>query len=100
MNRGLFVSRQYPHDIAKSVHGVYLRMRLFLDALAELAETIDMLFYVEPGVDASRMGAQKAEDELYRAWGIQANVTLCPVVSPPGDTSFWSHYVRPAASLF
>ena len=53
MKRVLFVSRQFPEDITRSVHGVYLRMRLFLDALAELAESIEMLFYVEEGVDAS-----------------------------------------------
>jgi hypothetical protein len=50
-------------------------MRLFLDALAELAETIEMLFYVGPGVDASPAGARRAESDLRAAWGIRANVT-------------------------
>ena len=53
MKRVLFVSRQFPSDIAKSVHGIYMRMRLFLDALMELSEALDVLFYVEPGVDSS-----------------------------------------------
>lgn len=100
MKRALFVSRQFPHDIAKSVHGVYLRMRLFLDALAELAETMEMLFYVEPGVDVSPSAARRAESDLRTAWGIRARVTLCPVASPPDPISFRNHYVRPAASLF
>ena len=47
-------SRQFPQDIAKSVHGLYIRMRLFLDAMVELADDIEMLFYVEPGVEQVR----------------------------------------------
>lgn len=100
MNRVLFVSRQFPSDMARSVHGVYLRMRLFLDALSELAEAIDMLFYVEPDVDASPAAMRKAEAALLGEWGIRANVRLCSVVPPPATASFWSHYMRPATGLF
>jgi glycosyltransferase involved in cell wall biosynthesis len=100
VKRVLFVSRQFPHDIAKSVHGVYLRMRLFLDALAELAETMEMLFYVEPAIDASPAAARRAEGDLHAAWGIRARVTLCPVAPPPDPVSFQEHYVRPATSMF
>jgi glycosyltransferase involved in cell wall biosynthesis len=100
VKRVLFVSRQFPHDIAKSVHGVYLRMRLFLDALAELAEAMEMLFYVEPAIDASPAAARRAEGDLHAAWGIRARVTLCPVAPPPDPVSFQEHYVRPATSMF
>jgi hypothetical protein len=100
LKRVLFVSRQFPHDIAKSVHGVYLRMRLFLDALAELAETIEMLFYVEAGIDASPASARRAEGDLRAAWGIRATVTLCPVMPPRDLASFRDHYLRPVGSVF
>jgi hypothetical protein len=100
LKRVLFVSRQFPHDIARSVHGVYLRMRLFLDALAELADTIEMLFYVEPAVDASPASARRAEGDLRAAWGIRATVTLCPVVPSRDPVSFRDHYLRPAGSVF
>jgi glycosyltransferase involved in cell wall biosynthesis len=36
MHRILFVSRQFPGDIARSVHGIYLRMRAFAGACVEL----------------------------------------------------------------
>jgi len=52
VRRILYVSRQFPQDIAKSVHGVYILMRLFLDAIVELADDIEMLFYVA-GVSGS-----------------------------------------------
>lgn len=99
MSRILFVSRQFPHDIERAVHGGYIRMRLFLDALAELAEPIEMLFYTEPGVDASPAAMRKAERDLLAAWGIRAKVTLCPVAPPLTPVSFWNHYLGPATSL-
>jgi glycosyltransferase involved in cell wall biosynthesis len=101
MKRVLFVSRQFPSDIAKSVHGVYMRMRLFLDALMELSEALDVLFYVEPGVDSSAEAMRRAEADIWAAWGIRANITLCPVEEPSsGSESLWHHYVRPTFSLF
>lgn len=100
VNSVLFVSRQFPHDIARSVHGVYLRMRLFLDALVDLAETVEMLFYVEPEIDASPAAMRRAQEDLLRAWGIRARVTLCQVASPVAPLSFWNYYVKPATSLF
>lgn len=89
MNRALFVSRRFPHDIAKSVHGVYMRMRLFLGALSKLAEKIDMLFYVEEGVDASSDAMRKTEDDFVRVWGMRTTVTLCPVAQTPAPVTFW-----------
>src|SRR5215475_9204067 len=79
VKRILFVSRQFPQDIVRSVHGVYIRMRAFLDALQEITESLDMLFYVEEGVDASPAAMQQAEADMQTFWGIQARVTLCPV---------------------
>jgi len=100
VNRILFVSRQFPQDIVKAVHGVYIRMRLFLDALAELADDMEMLFYVEPGVEASPAAMRRAEDDLLAAWGVRAKMTLCPVAVPSTPRSFWNHYVRPATNIF
>ena len=100
MKRVLFVSRQFPQDIEKSVHGVYLRMRLFLDALSELAETIEMLFYVEEGVESSPAAVRKAEEDFLRSWGIRAKITLCPVAESSTSRTFWGHYLKPATSTF
>src|SRR5512132_3980949 len=75
-------------------------MRLFLDALAELAETIEMLFYVEAGIDASPASARRAEGDLRAAWGIRATVTLCPVMPPRDLVSFRDRYLRPVGSVF
>jgi glycosyltransferase involved in cell wall biosynthesis len=100
VTRILFVSRQFPSDIARSVHGVYIRMRLFLDALKDLAETLEMLFYVEEGVDTSPAAMQRAREALSVAWGIRATVTLCPVARAAPSGSFWHHYVRPTWNFF
>src|SRR5262249_12870227 len=100
VKRILFVSRQFPPDFVQSVHGVYIRMRVFLDALQEMADSLEMLFYVEEGVDASHAAMQQAEADLRAFWGIRANVTLCPVAIADNPRGFVNHYLRPAASFF
>ena len=100
VKRILFVSRQFPQDIVRSVHGVYIRMRVFLDALQEITESLDMLFYVEEGVDASPAAMQQAEADMQTFWGIQARVTLCPVAISDDPRGFVNYYLRPAASFF
>lgn len=100
MKRILFVSRQFPQDIVRSVHGVYIRMRVFLDALQEMADALEMLFYVEEGVDASPAAMQQAEADMRSFWGIEATVTLCPVATPDDPRGFLNHYLRPATSFF
>src|SRR5215470_6225913 len=100
VKRILFVSRQFPPDFVRSVHGVYIRMRVFLDALQEMADSLEMLFYVEEGVDASPAAMQQAEADLRAFWGIRARVTLCPVAVADNPRGFVNHYLRPAASFF
>jgi len=75
-------------------------MRLFLDALTELAETIDILFYVDPGTDVSPAASRRTEDGLRSLWGIPSRVMLCPLASSRPAPSFWSHYLKPAIRLF
>jgi hypothetical protein len=53
-------------------------MRLFLDALAELAGEVDVLFYVEPGVDTSPAATRKAEQDLFSVWGLRAEWLCAP----------------------
>ncbi len=45
--RILFISSYFPDDLRTKNHGVYKRMRMFIDAIKEIA-AIDMLFFVTP----------------------------------------------------
>ena len=74
-------------------------MRLFLDAIVELTDDIEMLFYVEPGVEATPAAMRRAEHDLLAAGHIHAKVTWCPVAVPSTPRSFWNHYVSPATSI-
>ena len=100
MRRILFVSRKFPPDVEKSSDGTFLRMRLFLDALTELADTVDILFYVDPGSDVSLAASRRTEDGFRSIWGIPSRVTLCPLGTPRRASSFWSHYLEPATRFF
>ena len=50
--RVLFVSKYFPVDFATTVHGVFQRLRMFLDAIKTIGQT-DVLFYVPTDVDVS-----------------------------------------------
>jgi glycosyltransferase involved in cell wall biosynthesis len=98
--RILFVSRAYPGDIEKSVYGMYLRMRMFLHAMSDLVDELDILFYVDLEDDTSEAGASKLQHNLFEKWGIRAHVSLCRKRTSEGPaSSFWNHYIAPCLSL-
>jgi len=50
--RVLLVSSRFPMDLRRYVSGVFQRMRMFVDAIKEIAE-LDVLFYTRPELDVS-----------------------------------------------
>jgi glycosyltransferase involved in cell wall biosynthesis len=75
--RVLFISTRFPTDFRIEVQGIYQRMRLFLDAIANLAQ-VDLLFYVPPDVEITPATIADTEQALSEHWQIQVNLFLCP----------------------
>lgn len=75
--RALFVSSAYPEDLSKSAHGVFSRMRLFLDAIKTIAE-IDLLFFTPPGKQLSQEEVIRLELGLIEKWNLRVNLFTCP----------------------
>lgn len=69
--RVFFVSSHLPRDIRKNAHGVFKRMRIFLDAIKESAD-VDLLFYVGPNADVSGTHATQMAKALAREWDLKA----------------------------
>ncbi|HWI16014.1 MAG TPA: glycosyltransferase [Burkholderiales bacterium] len=98
-SRALFVTCTYPEDFEKSVFGVYLRMRTFLQALCELTDRLEVLFIssrIDGDVEAAR---RKVESSMRARWGIHADVFLVRIPRVDGAAAWREHYLEPALSL-
>ncbi len=74
--RILFISSYFPDNLSTSIHGVYKRMSMFIDAIKEIAE-IDMLFFIDP--ENYKPGAEKDyQKEFSKHWDTEINLYLCP----------------------
>lgn len=73
----LFVSDTFPRDIHSSTHGVFKRMRMFIDAIKGVADSVDMLFFVDPAVPLPSSYVEIMETAFVRHWGISIKLFLC-----------------------
>lgn len=74
--RILFISSYFPENLSTSIHGVYKRMGMLIDAIKEIAE-IDMLFFVPP--ENYKPGADiYYQKEFSEHWDKEINLYLCP----------------------
>jgi glycosyltransferase involved in cell wall biosynthesis len=99
--RILFVSPVFPEDPSRSVHGVFQRMRMWLDAIRSLESELDILFFRPAGSSAAPETAALVTRRLEDAWRVRANVVLCErepdEPSRPGRLrSYASSLLRPA----
>lgn len=81
--RILFVSSTYPDEVRESMNGIHQRMRMFMEALGALAE-LDVLFYVNKGVDASGERVARMEQQLREHWRCETRVSICCRSLDPG----------------
>jgi glycosyltransferase involved in cell wall biosynthesis len=72
----LFVSDVLPANVRESTHGIFKRMRLFLDACADIAE-VRALFFVQPTLAITDDLARTYADELARYWNLRITVRFC-----------------------
>ena len=97
--RVLFVTTHFPRDFRTYVYGVFQRMRLFVDAIKEIAE-LDFLFYVSEDIDISSSAAAVMERSLLRHWDVEARVFLCRRFDTAQKLSMWKRYGLPLFRFF
>jgi glycosyltransferase involved in cell wall biosynthesis len=93
----LFVSKAFPVNLRESVHGVYKRMSMLIDALKDVA-SLEFLFFVPDAVDTSARSHAALEDALARHWDTPLTLHLCPREEVE-YSSRWSAYAAPAFAL-
>lgn len=89
VKRMLFVSAFYPRDFERATHGVYMRMRLLLEAVQRVTETADVLFFIPSDEDDGRRACAATEAALLRHWKIRARVMLCKSANVQRGRPWW-----------
>lgn len=88
----LVVSDYFPENVVQSAHGLFQRMRLFLDALAEIGE-LHLFFFVAKHVGVDRETAARYEKEIAEHWHLAIRLTLVHRSSSPTppllNRAFW-----------
>jgi len=79
LKRALFISRHFPYDLDRAEHGIFLRMRMLLSALAAEADELDLLFFVPRDQLLEGKTLIHFQHRLSVQWGVRADVTLCPL---------------------
>jgi len=98
----LVVSRNLPSDFRTKVHGVYQRLRMFLEAIKEIA-SIDMLFYVPPDLQVPPSFVSQVRHSFLEHWNIELNLFLSPTEKNQEERNFVGklcRYVVSSTSLF
>lgn len=93
-----FISRAFPACPEKSVHGMYKRMGMFIEAMRPLGD-LDMLFYVNPDLAPDARYVTEMETRLARHWGARLSLTLCRMAPWEQPAGRWDEYVKPALSI-
>ena len=80
--RVLLVSEFFPSDFVRDVFGVHQRLRMLVDAAAEVGE-LDALFYVPATIDDTSLTRVRWQKDLSEHWGVDVHLTLCPALDRP-----------------
>jgi glycosyltransferase involved in cell wall biosynthesis len=97
--RVLFVSTSYPRNLRTYVNGIFQRMRMFIDAIKEIAQ-LDVLFYVPPDVETSPVAVAACERALSQHWKADLRLFLCRHFEWSEAASKWQLYGAGIASFF
>ena len=97
--RVLFVSTFFPIDLSTEVHGFYQRLRMYLDAINQIAQ-IDLLFYVPIDVDVSPTSIAKLEHSFVNYWNADIRLFLCKIFDHKRPVLKWKNYGSKMLGLF
>lgn len=97
--RVLFVSKNFPVDFSTRVHGVIQRLRMFLDAIKNIAQ-IDALFYVPTGVDMAPSSSANLANAVSKYWNVDVNLYLCKRFDHKRPSLKWKNYGYKMIGLF
>jgi hypothetical protein len=96
--RVLFVSTYFPPERV-FVNGPFKRMRIFIDAIKEIA-SLDVLFFVPPNIDVSPSSVSDFESDFSKQWNAKISLFMYPRFQHQWRDSIWrARWQRYGASV-
>jgi glycosyltransferase involved in cell wall biosynthesis len=74
--KALVITPTYPPVEGRDVHAIYKRLRMFVQALAEVTDSVVMLHFVEPDAPEWSMEPDCLNEAQSRYWGVNVTVKL------------------------
>jgi glycosyltransferase involved in cell wall biosynthesis len=91
--RALVVTACPPPDPSKDVHGIYRRLALFVSALGDVSEAIEMLHFVPTTWHSPFGSAVELDDDQSKYWGVRVKVTTVSQRESPRE--WWRYLLAP-----
>jgi glycosyltransferase involved in cell wall biosynthesis len=83
--RALIITACHPPDPGRDVHGIYRRLSLFVGALAQLSEELEILHFVPPGWSTVHAAPESLEASQSAYWGTPVKVRTVSLREPPRE---------------
>jgi glycosyltransferase involved in cell wall biosynthesis len=98
MTRSALISRYLPSD-PDMVHGIYQRLGLLVDAMCRVSSTVECLFVVPRGTDASPARVLELQTKLQQRWSPKVRLRIAPTLEyPEHGLSRYERYVKAVLS--
>jgi len=96
--KALVVTPTVPPVPGRDVHGVYARLRMLINASAEVASTIEILHLLNAKASTSLPDHAELERTESAYWGVPVSVTIAALGTR--KETMWNHYAAGIVSIF
>ncbi|MGY8679169.1 glycosyltransferase family 4 protein [Bradyrhizobium sp. UFLA05-153] len=76
--KALVLTPTHPPVEGRDVHAVYKRLRMFVQALSRISDSIEILHFASPDAPEWSMDPKLLDDLQSRFWGVSVSVKLAP----------------------
>lgn len=90
-SHALVITRSLPDSAERAVHGVFQRMRLFIEAITRHVDHIQILAFTPKGTVIDTDALSLA---LSKKWNAPLSITVCDRTPNPENAGFWHLYGR------
>src|SRR5882757_6792287 len=95
--KALVITPTNPPVEGRDVHAIYKRLRMFVQALAEIGSSIVMLHFVEPDAPEWKQDPDELNQAQSRYWGVKVSVKLA--TKRKVEMHWWQYLTFPFSVL-
>jgi glycosyltransferase involved in cell wall biosynthesis len=95
--KALVITPTFPPVEGRDVHAIYKRLRMFVQTLGEISDTVTMVHFVEPDAPEWEQDPGQLDRAQSKYWG--ANVAVKLVAKRKDPIRWWQHLSSPYSIL-